>query len=198
MNRVDIKKLVLLLLSLMVPFASHADEKAVARMMIYIQPQEYSNPIKLWEYYGDYWLLQGPFVEAAAKQVLGAEFGDVGMCSKDLSPSQTMVWLRPRLYYNPQLQVFYGSIKAVSYTADGKPIATYVGESEKQGFLDVLPDRTIKMVYQMAMQDLSSKMKADSSFMHALDVPLSEKDVRTPCELISTLPNPWFKFNSFQ
>ena len=174
----------------------NALEADTAKMLVYIQPQEYTNSVKLWQYYRDYWYQQGPPVEAAATQVLSKEFGSVGMCDSNQVPTNTLVWLRPRMFYNPQMQVYHGKITAVAYTASGKPIATYVGESSKPGFLDVGPEQKVKEVYQQAMQIVADKMKADKTLQSAL-ADTSATENKTPCALVTLLPEPKAQIMSF-
>ncbi len=168
-----------------------------AKILVYIQPQEYTNSVKLWQYYRDYWYQQGPLVEAAATQVLGKEFGDVGMCDSNQVSSHALVWLRPRMFYNPQMQVYHGKITAVAYTASGKPIATYVGESSKPGFLDIQPEKKINEVYQQAMQIVADKMKADSTLQATLASKTAAAENRTPCAMVTLLPEPKVQIMSF-
>jgi len=168
---------------------------AAANMLIYIHPQEYTSHIKLWQYYKDYWFQQGPLVEASALKVLGKEFGDVGMCDNNQTTSKTLVWLRPKMFYNPQVLVFYGKITAVAYNAAGSPIATYVGEASKQGFLDVKTEQQVTEVYEKTMQNLAEKMKADSNLQAALKA--GAATAGTPCSMVSLLPAPKVQIMSY-
>ncbi|HSH72408.1 MAG TPA: hypothetical protein VK974_05055 [Methylophilaceae bacterium] len=178
-------------------FAHAAEDAPSANMLVYIHPQEYNNSIKLWQYYKDYWYMQGPLVEAEAKQTLGAEFGDIGMCDENQTAGKALVWLRPRMFYNPQVQTYYGSITAVAYNANGKPIATYKGEAEKMGYLDVYPEKQIMTVYKQAMQAVASKMKADANLQAVLSDTKVSNEAKTPCSMVTLLPAPKIQFMSF-
>lgn len=168
-----------------------------AKVLVYIHPQEYTSQIRLLHYYRDYWYAQGPLVEAESKAVLAKTLGDVGMCDNNQRTANLLLWLQPRMFYNSQMQTFYGTIKAVAYTASGKPIANYVGEASKVGFLEVQTEQQLKQVYDSALQALAAKMQADSNLQSVLNNTPSEADAGTPCGLVTLLPAPKIQFMSF-
>ena len=98
------------------------------------------------------------------------------------------------MFYNPQMQTFYGKVNAVAYTADGKPLANYVGEISKRAFFDVKTELSLNEVYHGAMQSISAQMKADSKFQDALIA----SSFSSPCATVSLLPEPKIQFMSFQ
>ena len=167
--------------------AAHAEETAPAKMLVYISPQEYTHSIKLWHYFDDYWFRQGPAVEPVALEVLGAEYGDVKMCEAN-NAGNTLVWIKPRMYYNPQMGTYYGEITADVFTGSGKAIGTYVGESRKLGFLDVYPERQVETTYRLAMQNLLVKMKADQAIQTAITDGISVGETKSPCAMVAVLP----------
>jgi hypothetical protein len=172
-----------------------AEDLIVTKIAIHIQSQDYTHPIKLWRYSEDSWVTQGPLLESAADKVLNAEFG-VGnalMCDAKPSVSNVLVWLRPRMFYNPQIQRYYGKVIAAVYTADGKPLANYVGQAQKQGVLGHYQELALADVYQSAMKAVATKMKADSKFQAALNGKTSEN----PCAIVNLLPEPKIQFMSF-
>lgn len=175
-------------------WGAYAEEAIKPNMLIYIHPQEYSHQIKLWHYFHDYWFSQGPVVEPLAKEMLGKAYGEVSICEGNQS-GKVLVWLQPRMYYNPQVQVYYGKITVNAYTGIGKLIGSYVGESKKYGFLDVYADRQVSVAYQLALQNAIDKMKADRSLQAAIDNPAAGPD--TPCSMVTLLPNPGLRFMSF-
>ena len=139
------KKYITKLLVVLAMFANinaWADEAAGAdsqsNMLVYIQPVEYTNPINLRHYYYDYWFYQGPIVEHLVMPKLSRVYGAVSMCEGNQS-GQILVWLQPRMFFNPQVQIFYGKVTANVYTGMGKFLATYEGESKLHGFLDIKP-----------------------------------------------------------
>ena len=193
----------LLGLSAMAVTPAQADEPSVAKeplsakVLVYIHPQEYTSQIRLLHYYRDYWFAQGPLVEAASQAVLAKSLGDVGMCDNNQRTANLLLWLQPRMFYNAQMQTFYGTIKAVAYTASGKPIANYVGEASKVGFLEIQTEQQLKQVYTLTMQNLATKMQADENLQKVLKSNPSEADAGTPCGLVSLLPAPKIQFMSF-
>jgi hypothetical protein len=171
-----------------------AHEITPTSIAVYIQAQDYEHQIRLRSYSQGYWVSQGPMLETAALEVLGTEFGGVEMCDAKPNESKVLVWLRPSMFYNPQMRTFYGKVTAVTYTADGKPLANYVGEVAKQAFFDVKTDMTLNAVYHSAMQVVAEKMKVDAKFQAALKAP----SFSSPCAIASLLPESKIKFMSIQ
>lgn len=196
----------ILLLLLAISCHAQANNQKEAKVLLYIQAQEYEHPVKLWQYFKDHWFTQGPLVEAAAEQVLSQQFGEVAMCPVEESASastaamqqsnagQLLVWLRPRIFYNPQSQVFYAKITAVAYDQDGKLIETFVGEANKFGFLDIKPELQLNQVYVKSMQIIADKMWADNKIQTALKQAISTHD---NCAMVNLLPTPKIQFMSF-
>lgn len=184
--------------ALVVSFSGMARaESTPANMLIYIDPQDYTSEVKLWQYYTDYWFAQGPYVEKAAKQVLGHAFADVGMCDNNQAAGNTLVWLRPRIFYNPQMMTYHGKVTAVVYTATGQPLASYEGTSSKLGFINVKPELNLNIVYTKALEMIVQKMKADTKLQENLDKVYAADDAKTPCGMVSLLPTPKIQFMSF-
>lgn len=169
-----------------------------AKVLIYIHPQEYTSGVKLWQYYRDYWFNQGPVVEPIVKQSLNDAFGDAAMCDQNQRTSNTLIWLRPKMFYNPQLMTYHANLVAVAYGAQGQPIATYEGHGQKIGFLDVQPLKNIEQTYRLAVAELIQKMQADSKFQENLNKGSSADTQNTPCALVTLLPAPKIQFMSFQ
>ena len=167
----NFKKVVSAVFFLILSGVATAHEITPTSIAIYIQGQEYNHQIMLRNYSQNYWYSQGLMLETAAHDVLGADFSGVDMCDAQPADAKVVVWLRPRMFYNPQMQTFYGKVIAVTYTADGKPLANYVGEATKRAFFDVRTELTLSDVYHAAMQAVSAKMKADEKFQAALKAP---------------------------
>lgn len=174
--------------------AALAHEITPTSVAVYIQAQDYDHPIRLRNYSQDYWVSQAPMLETAALEVLSTDFGGVEMCDAKPLESKVLVWLRPSMFYNPQMQTFYGKVTAMTLTADGKPLGKYVGEASKRAFFDVKTDMTLNAVYHAAMQVVSNKMKADTKFQEALKAP----SFSSPCATASMLPESKIKFMSIQ
>jgi hypothetical protein len=188
------KQYLFVYLLVLVSTAALAHEIVPTTVAVFIQAQDYDHPIRLRNYTQGYWVNQGPMLETAAHDVLGAEFGGVEMCDAKPNESKVLVWLRPSMFYNPQMRTFYGKVTAVTYTADGKPLANHVGEVAKQAFFDVKTDMTLNAVYHSAMQVVAEKMKVDAKFQAALKAP----SFSSPCAIASLLPESKIKFMSIQ
>jgi hypothetical protein len=191
---INFKKALSAVIFLMLISMALADEIVPTSVAVYIQSQDYDHPIRLRNYSQGYWVSQGPMLETAALDVLSTEFGGIQMCDAKPNESKVLVWLRPSMFYNPQMRTFYGKVTAATYTADGKPIASYVGEVAKQAFFDVKTDMTLNAVYHSAMQVVAGKMKADARFQAALSAP----PFSSPCATASMLPESKIKFMSIQ
>lgn len=169
--------------------AQAAEESTPAGMLVYISPQDYEHSIKLWHYFYDYWYEQGPVIEPIAMQALSAEYGDVKMCQGN-EIGKSLVWIKPRMYYNPQLEVFYGEVSADIFSANGKALGSYTGESRKHGFLDVYPERQVEAAYKLAMENLMVKIKADPALQEGIKQGVSANEKESPCSMVELLP-PW-------
>jgi len=160
---------------------------APANMLIYISPQEYTHSVKLWQYFDDYWFQQGPTIEPIARSMLAQEYGEVAMCQAN-SEGKSLVWIKPRMYYNPQMKTFYGEITASTFTSNGEAVASYIGESKKHGFLDVYPQKQIESVYQMAMENLLEKMRADQQLKSIATDGTTNDNAGATCATVAALP----------
>jgi len=180
------RRLVFAAMLLTLPLAGHA---APANMLIYIHPNEYKHPVKLWHFYYDYWFEQGPVVEPLAESMLSEVFGEIGMCGA-VNEARSLVWIQPRIYYNPHMTTFYGEIRASVYTSHGEPVATYLGEASKHGFLDVVPKIQIEAVYRAAMQDLLANMQKDPGLKTLVAEGEINRDAGGACAIVPNLPPP--------
>lgn len=156
-------------------------------MLVYMQPVEFTHPIKLWHPYTDYWFYQGPIVEDIAVDKLSHAYGRVSVCDAGKF-GRVLVWLQPKMFYNPQVQQFYGKVTAEVYTGMGKHVGTYVGESHVQGTLGLLAEGRIKQSYALAIDNVISIMKADSALQtHAGSDAVNQAET-TPCSMVTLLP----------
>jgi hypothetical protein len=189
------KKVLLGLFLLVLSFVVSAHDVASkpTTVAIYIQAQDYNHQLRLHHYSVGYWYSQGPMLEEAALQVLGQDFKEVAMCDENPASAKVLVWLRPRMFYNPQVQTFYGKVIAYAYTPDGNPLGNFVGKAETHGFLDIKPELHLQAAYQGAMQDVSAKMQADAKFQEALKAAPGA----LPCATTGLLPEPKVQFMGF-
>jgi hypothetical protein len=162
-------------------------QAAPANMLIYIHPQEYKHPVKLWQYYADFWYEQGPLVESLAQEMLTQTFGETGMCGV-VNEARALVWLQPRMYYNPHMTTYYGVVRASVYTSSGEPVATYLGEARKHGFLDVQPRKQVEEVYRM--ERLIENMQQDTGLQKLVSEGAISRDAGGACAIVPNLPPP--------
>jgi hypothetical protein len=181
----------LVVLGLALSFSAWAESAANAGtrpdILVYIQPVEFTNPIKLWHPYSDYWFYQGPPVEGIAVDKLGKAYGKVEVCDANQS-GRVLVWLQPKMFYNPQVQQFYGKVTAEVYTGIGKHIGTYVGEANVRGTLGMQAESRIKQSYALAIDHVVSKMKADNALQTQLGADTNQAAETTPCSMVTLLP----------
>lgn len=167
--------------------AAAAAEKE-ADVVVYIDSVEYTNPIRLWHPYFDYWYYQGPIFEEIALEKLKQEYQQVTMCEAEQS-GKVLVWLKPKMFFNPQVQMFYGKVTAVAYTGIGQYLASYEAESGVWGFINQQAETRIKQSYALAMDGLIQKINADPNFKNKLTAATeAAKTASTPCSMITLLP----------
>ncbi|MDO9365959.1 MAG: hypothetical protein Q7T58_06440 [Methylotenera sp.] len=191
---------ILLALTLLLNLNAQADEASSSNsspnMLVYIQPVEYTNPIKLLHFYRDYWFYQGPVLEQLALPKLTQLYGAVSLCESNQS-ANALVWLQPRMFYNSQVQLFYSEVTANVYTGVGKLVGTYVGESKQHGFLDIKPDYWIEKSYALAIDEMIAKMQADSALQTLINTPQANGTNAAPCSMVTLLPTPRIRAMSF-
>jgi hypothetical protein len=168
--------------------AASAPQAAGTDMLIYISPDEYKHSNRLSHYnFREYWYEEGPMVEPYVDKVLAAELGSVGLC-KAGETANTLVWLKPNMTYNSTLQRFNGKVTADVYSGSGEILGTYVGESRRDSFLDIVPAYQLDAAYRAAMQDLAAKMKADQRLQTAMKEGAAHGGNSTSCAMLPLLP----------
>lgn len=175
---------------------SATEANSSAKILMYIQPIEYTNPIYLWHPYDGHWLYQGPLVEAQAMAKFSQVYGDVGLCEGNQS-GKTLVWLQPRIFYNPQVEIFYGKVTASVYTGMGTFVASYVGESSLHGYLNLKTDDSVERTYALAIDTVLEKMQADTALQGMMATARSASADATPCSMVTLLPIPKIRVMSF-
>lgn len=159
---------------------------AQPRMLVYINPNEYTHSAALSDFYYHYWFSQGPDIEALAMEKLGAQFGDVGMC-EGYSSAETVVWIRPSIFYNPKMRTYYGKIVAEVFSGSGKSLGIFTARAERNGWIDVDTAGQIKATYTSAMKGLIEQMAASSSIRNTLDSAVASNENSVPCATVSML-----------
>ena len=187
------KKLLNLIMLLAMLMSANVKAESTSNVLLYIQPVEYTNEVKLQYFSQEYWFAQGPIVEPIAIEKLGKVVGNVSMCEGNQT-GKMLIWLQPRMFYNGQLQVFYGKITANVYTGVGKLVGTYVGEYTQHGSLGILPAHWLKKDYAKAMDKVVAEMQADSQLQNLVN---SAATGDTPCSMVTLLPVPKIRAMSF-
>jgi len=113
-------------------------------------------------------------------------FAETSMCDSG-GAADLIVWIKPHMFYNPHMTVFYGKIVAEVFSGSGKPLATYKAKAQRNGFLDVQPAQQIKATYRDAMREIVRKMRADTSLMALSEHGLPESETRMPCNMVAVL-----------
>lgn len=164
-------------------------------MVIYIDPVEYTNPINLWHPYTFFWFYQGPVVEKLAMEKLDQTYGKVSMCDASQS-GKVLLWVKPKMFFNPQVQIFYGKITVNAYTGNGKHLKTYEAESGVNGRINIYAEKSIEKSYALAIDEVVKKMQADGDLQRVLDSKAEGGD-STPCNMVTLIPTSKIRAMSF-
>jgi hypothetical protein len=175
------------LLAVLLGMAGPAQAAPVARALVYIDPLEYEHEVMLWHFYYSYWFTQGEALQPVALETLAPLFAKVGMCEENFS-ADIVIWLRPRIFYNPHMTMFYGRVLAQVYSGSGKPIATLEATAQRSGWLDVVSHEQVRLTYQAVMQELVRQMQAHAQLQAAMDTTLPEAETPMPCGMVTILP----------
>ena len=160
------------------------------KTLLYISPNDYNYSVHLLApYYSDYWFAQGPLVEPIALKALQEKHGDVALCQAN-ETAETIIRIKPSLFYNPQMHVYHSKLVATVFSGKGDVLGSYVGEAQQLGYTSF--DNAIKYhlnkVYGLAMQNLMTKLTINSP----ADGVKSEG--RLPCGLIGAQNDPKISF----
>lgn len=182
------KFLTLFALYLMLNTITVAAQEKQADVVVHIDAVEYSNPIHLWHPYYSYWYFQGPVFEDIVTEKFNQAYSEVTMCEATQS-GKVLLWLKPKMFFNPQMQMYYGKVTANAYTGIGEHVASYEAESGVWGLIDQQTETRIKQSYALAVDGLIEKMKADAKLQGRIDATAPDtKSASTPCSMITLLP----------
>jgi len=189
------KKMALLsiLVNIVIAGNVYAAEELKAKTLMYISPLEYNNSVQLLTPYHDgYWFEQGPLVEPVAFAALKAQESDLAMCNSG-ETADTIIKIKPYLFYNPWPGIYYATLVATVYAADGESLGVYTGKGKHiapgPALLRITVPSNISRSYELAMEDLMSKLKIK---------PMAErKKVATvlPCGIIGSQLEPRFNIH---
>lgn len=162
-------------------------------ILLYISPMEYSHSVHLLSPYYDYWFEQGPIVEPIALQALKASDASLAMCTAN-EKADTVIRIKPRIFYNPQMQVYHSKLEATVFSGSGEVIGSYSGEAQQQGYVsfDNATEFHIKKAYGLAMQDLMRNIKLQPVNKAADQTAVAAS--KLPCGMIGNQAEPVFNF----
>ena len=175
------------LLALLLGMVSPVQAAPVTRALVYIDPLEYEHEIKLWNFTYIYGVNQGEALQPVALETLAPMFAKVGMCKENFA-ADVVIWLRPRIFYNPIMTMFYGRVLAQVYSGSGKPLATLEATAQRSGWLDVVSHEQVRLTYQAVMQELVRQMQGHAQLQAAMHTTLPEAETPMPCGMVTILP----------
>ncbi|MBU3645123.1 MAG: hypothetical protein FGM31_07265 [Candidatus Methylopumilus sp.] len=192
--------LIFLTMAMLCVISLTAKAEGPVKLAVHIHQQDYQHPVRLWNFTENFWVEQGVYVEASANKVF-AQMGASGfaMCSANVEAANLLVWLRPNIFYNPQVNTFYGKVQGYFYTADGKPLVKISGESKSVGRL--LGENTkvqVGRVFDAATEDLYQRMLNNTQLSEYLNGKVKGMVTLNPCATAEFLPVSKFRFNAFQ
>lgn len=148
-----------------------------SNILLYISPNDYKYSVHLLHPYYNFWFEQGPLLEPVALQALKAKDSEVKMCTGNES-ANIIIRIKPHVFYNPQMSVYHSKLEATVYSGSGQVLGNYVGKAEQHGFTvsDITLNYNLKKVYNLAMQNLMTKLK--------VDVVNEKPAIQLPCAII--------------
>lgn len=160
-----------------------------ANTLLYISQNDYNHSVYLSHAYYGYWFAQGPLVEPIAFQALKAIDSGVALCKAN-ETNDTIIRIKPSIFYNPQMGVYHGRLVATVYSGGGNVLNTYTGEAQQIGFIggDNVTYYYLNKVYTLAMQNLMTKLQINPTLESA------KAENKLPCGLIGAQPEPKFSF----
>lgn len=180
-----------------------ANEKAgmndAKRTLIYISPSDYNHSVRLSHPYYNYWFEQGPIVEPIALLALQENNKNIAMCNSSEFADE-IIRIKPSVFYNPLLRVFYTIVSATVFSGSGEQLAIYKGEGQQNGFMDIYHATRMHLskAYKTAMDDLLQNMasgKTADKKPAKTNAQVVAADTKTlPCGLIGQQAEPRFSF----
>jgi hypothetical protein len=160
-----------------------------ANTLLYISPSDYKHDVHLLSPYYDYWFAQGPIVEPIAFEALKVKDNALTVCKAN-ETADTIVRIKPNIFYNPQMHVYHSKLVASVYSGGGNLLGTYVGEAQQLGYVsfDNGTYYHINKAYELAMKDLMTKLVINA------EPKLASAEAKLPCSLIGAQVEPKINF----
>ncbi len=188
-----LKYLAAVLLMLVSIPAALADETSGnshnATLAIYLAPHEYNQPVVLRHAYYTYWVNRGEIVAAVAQNTFRPMFREVSTCEGG-NTADVIAWVRPQLFYNPLMEIYYADLKVNFYRADGKPIGTLKSKAQRNGFLDSFYYQRSYDVFADAFSKITDQLSQNTALQDAIRLSMAEKVAHAPCAIVGLVPNP--------
>jgi hypothetical protein len=130
---------------------------------------------------------------------LQANDKNIAMCKANETADE-VIRIKPSVFYNPLLRVFYTSVSATVFSGNGEQLAVYKGEGQQNGFMAVNHATTMHLTkaYKTAMDDLVKNMttgKTADKKSAKTNAQVVATDANTlPCGLIGQQAEPRFSF----
>src|SRR3989338_9208439 len=127
------KRMIIVFLLFLAYTAMARAQEPAPSLLLYISSDEYNHEERL-GVLPNYivWARKGPALEQAARSALQPHFSDIDMCEGS-NGADVVVWLQPRLSFNPPIATYYAQVIARFFRADGKPIGTLKATGEQTG-----------------------------------------------------------------
>ncbi len=153
---------------------------------VYITKEKYEHPLRigLLPYYS-HWVSQGVVAEKAALPVLRKHFANTEVCDAG-RVADIIVWIKPRLIYNPGVGKYYAMLKVQFHLGDGRSLATYKSVGEQDGDMgSIYVDETIEQAFDRAMASIETQFVNDAALQQAFSTALGKDFTRSPCGMVS-------------
>jgi len=173
----------------MASLSAAADDKP--SLLIYQSPQEYTHEVRMGMMpYFSRWVLKGPAADAAALAALAPHFSEIGRCDGG-SGADVLMWLRPRISYNPVSATYYAQVSAQVHLGSGQYLKTLKANAEQPGPIQsVYADALVRKAFDGAMQQIASQFAADAALQADIAQARAKDMTKAPCAIIGVVPNP--------
>ncbi len=177
----------ILLIGLSIPTAL-AEETApgtqAASLAIFLAPHEIEHPVQLRDkWFGRYWINRGEIVLAVAKNSFHPLFREVSTCD-GTNTADVITWIKPQLFFNPQMNVYYAKLKVNFYRADGTHIGTLKSQAQRDGFVDVALYQNVYLLFDNAFSKIVDQFSKDTSMQEAIRQSMAAHMTPAPCAIV--------------
>lgn len=159
-----------------------------ARALVYIHPDKLERPTQLGliPFYIHYaW--PGKLAKKAALSTLEATYPGVAQCD-GVSTADLLVWVTPRIKYNPMADKVYTEIEASFHLGDGRLLWQGNAWGEQRVMLrSQYMDDALQQAFNQAMRQVAAGFSNDAAAQQRLSEWLSKDGTPIQCGLVSLL-----------